>query len=169
MITAVELSETTQRECCEFKNSISGFRRLVKWVEQNSSGIDFSSWLFCGENTSNYSKPQCKFLYGKEYDIWFENAKSIKDASGLRRLKSDRADASMIAEYTMRNYDKSVMYEPLGASLSQLRELFLYRQMVIMYWCSFQVRGGEKRLTMEKSPAKRMISLSVKHLASEIN
>ena len=32
---------------------------------------------------------------------------TVKDASGLRRLKSDRADASMIAEYAMRNYDKA--------------------------------------------------------------
>lgn len=62
-----------------------------------------------------------------------ENAKSIKDASGIRRLKSDRADASMIAEYAMRNYDKAVLYEPLGESLCQLRELFLYRQMVVRH------------------------------------
>ena len=79
--------------------------------------------------------------------MWLENAKSIKDASGLRRLKSDRADASMIAEYAMRNYDKAIMYEPLSESLAQLRELFLYRQMVVRH-------RGEKKLTMEKSPIK---------------
>ena len=41
-------------------------------------------------------KGLCNFIYGKGYDMWLENAKSIKDASGLRRLKSDRADASMV-------------------------------------------------------------------------
>jgi len=32
-------------------------------------------------------------------------------------VKSDRADASMIAEYAMRNNDKAVMYAPLDESL----------------------------------------------------
>lgn len=169
LITSVGLSETAQRECNEFKNSVSGFRQLVKWVERNSSDIAPSSWLFCGENTGGYSKPLANFLYGKGYDVWLENAKSIKDSSGIRRLKSDRADATMIAEYAMRNYDKAVMYEPLGESLSQLRELFLYRQMVIRHRCSFQVRREEKKLIMDKSPVKTMISQSGRHIVSELN
>ena len=75
----------------------------------------------------------------------------------------------MIAEYAMRNYDKAIMYEPLSESLAQLRELFLYRQMVVRHRCSFQVRRGEKRLTMEKSPVKTMISQSGRHIVSELN
>ena len=169
VITAAGLSETARRECGEFKNSLSGFRQLAKWVERNFGGIDPSLWLFCGENTGDYSKPMCNFLYGMGYDIWLENAKSIKGASGIRRLKSDRADASMIAEYAMRNYDKAIMYEPLSEPLYQLRELFLYRQMVVRHRCSFQVRRGEKRLTMEKSPVKAMISQSGRHIVSELN
>lgn len=108
--------------------SASGFRRLVKWVEQHCDGINPSLWLFCGENTGGYSNSLCNFLYGKGYDMWMENARSIRDAFGIRRMKSDRADASMIAEYAMRYCDKAVMFEPLGESLYQLRELFLYRQ-----------------------------------------
>ena len=75
----------------------------------------------------------------------------------------------MIAEYAMRNYDRAVMYEPLSESLAQLRELFLYRQMVVRHKCSFQVRRGEKRLTQEKSPVKTMISQSGRHIVSELN
>lgn len=169
IISAEGLSETADRVFNEFKNSVSGFKQLVKWVEKVADGIDASNWLFCGENTGDYSKPLCNHLYGKGYDMWLENAKSIKDASGLRRLKSDRADASMIAEYAMRNYDKAVMYEPLSDSLSQLRELYLYRQMVVRHRCSFQVRRGEKKLTLEKSPAKTTISQSGRHIVSELN
>ena len=61
------------------------------------------------------------------------------------------------------------MYEPLSESLAQLRELFLYRQMVVHHRCSFQVRRGEKKLTMEKSPVKTMISQSGRHIVSELN
>ena len=169
IIFADGLTETAARMFNEFKTTVSGYKQLVKWVEQNSYGIDSSLWLFCGENTGDYSKGLCNFIYGKGYDMWLENAKSIKDASGLRRLKSDRADASMIAEYAMRNYDRAIMYEPLSESLAQLRELFLYRQMVIRHRCSFQVRRGEKKLTMEKSPVKTMISQSGRHIVSELN
>ena len=169
IIFAEGLTETSMRVSNEFKNSVSGYKQLVKWVEESSNETEPSQWLFCGENTGDYSKPLCNFLYGRGFDMWLENAKSIKDASGIRRLKSDRADANMIAEYAMRNYDKAIIYEPLSESLSQLRELFLYRQMVVRHRCSFQVRRGEKRLTMEKSPVKTMISQSGRHIVTELN
>lgn len=169
IIFAEGLTETSMRLFNEFKNSVSGYKQLVKWIETNSNEIDPALWLFCGENTGDYSKPLCNFLYGKGFDMWLENAKSIKDASGIRRLKSDRADACMIAEYAMRNYDKAVMYEPLSESLAQLRELFLYRQMIIRHRCSFQVRRSEKKLTMEKSPVKTMISQIGRHIVSDLN
>ena len=169
IIFAEGLTETSMRVSNEFKNSVSGYKQLVKWVENSSNGTEPSLWLFCGENTGDYSKPLCNFLYGRGFDMWLENAKSIKDASGIRRLKSDRADANMIAEYAMRNYDKAIIYEPLSESLSQLRELFLYRQMVVRHRCSFQVRRGEKRLNMEKSPVKTMISQSGRHIVTELN
>ena len=169
IIFAEGLSETSMRLFNEFKNSVSGYKQLVKWVEESSNETEPSLWLFCGENTGDYSKPLCNFLYGRGFDMWLENAKSIKDASGIRRLKSDRTDANMIAEYAMRNNDKAIVYEPLSESLSQLRELFLYRQMVARHRCSFQVRRGEKRLNMEKSPVKTMISQSGRHIVTELN
>ena len=169
IIFAAGLTETSMRLFNEFKNSVSGYKQLVKWVEESSNETEPSLWLFCGENTGDYSKPLCNFLYGRGFDMWLENAKSIKDASGIRRLKSDRTDANMIAEYAMRNNDKAIVYEPLSESLSQLRELFLYRQMVVRHRCSFQVRRGEKRLNMEKSPVKTMISQSGRHIVTELN
>lgn len=169
IISAEGLAETSARVFNEFKNSVSGYKQLVKWVDQNANGIDSSLWLFCGENTGDYSKPLCNHLYGKGYDMWLANAKCIKDASGIRRLKSDRADATMIAEYAMRNHDKAVIYEPLSESLAQLREYYLYRQMVVRHRCSFEVRRGEKRLMQEKSPAKTVIAQSGKHIVSELN
>lgn len=169
VISAERQAETSVRVFNEFKNSVSGYKQLVKWVDSNSNGIDPSMWLFCGENTGDYSKPLCNHLYGKGYDMWLENAKCIKDASGIRRLKSDRADAAMIAEYAMRNHDKAVVYEPLSEPLAQLREYYLYRQMLVRHKCSFEVRRVEKRLMMEKSAARTAIAQSGKHIVSELN
>ena len=169
MISANGLEETATRMYSEFDNSKSGFNKLVRWVHKNSECQDDSQMLFCGENTGGYSLGLCNYLYGKGLDMWLENAKSIKDASGIRRLKTDRADASMIAEYAMRNYDKAVIYKPLSKSLSDLRELFLYRQMIVRERSSLMVRRSEKKLTMEKSHAKTVISQSSRHLITEMN
>lgn len=169
VISAEGLTETAGRVFNEFKSTTSGYRQLERWVRQNSNGLDPSLWLFCGENTGDYSKGLSNFLFGMGYDIWLENAKCIKDSSGIRRLKSDRADAAMIAEYAMRNHDKAVMYKPLSESLTQLRELFLYRQMLVRHRSGFIVRRGEKRLTMEKSPAKTAILQSQKHVVTELS
>lgn len=169
MISADGLNETAPRVFEEFKNNKSGYNQLVKWVKKNSNSQDDAQMLFCGENTGGYSLGLCNYLYGKGLDMWLENAKSIKDASGIRRLKTDRADASMIAEYAMRNYDKAVIYKPLSKSLSDLRELFLYRQMIVRERSSLMVRRSEKKLTMEKSHAKTVISQSSRHLITEMN
>ncbi len=169
IISSERLRETAAREFNDFKTTVSGYKQLLRWLQHNSYGIYSSLWLFCGENTGDYSKALCNFLYGKGYDIWLENAKNINDASRLRRLKSYRAYASMIAEYAMRNNDRAIMYEPLNDSLVQLRQLFLYRHMVIRHRCSFQVRRGEKKLTMEKSPLKTMISQIGRHIVSQLN
>lgn len=111
VISAIGLVEQSARVSSEFKTTACGYRQFLKWVEEHSNGIDMSSWLFCGENTGDYSKPLCNYLYGKGYDMWLENAKCIKDASGLRRLKTDRADSAMIAEYAMRNHDRALVLQ----------------------------------------------------------
>ena len=169
IITASGLEELSARVFETFNTTTSGYNKLVRWVEKNSLGIERNAWLFCGENTGDYSKPLCNYLYGKGLDMWLENAKCIKDASGLRRLKSDRADSAMIAEYAMRNYDRAEMYEPLSQSLSDLRELFLYRHKLVQHKHGFQVRRGEKKLTMEKSSCKTTISQSGRHMINVLD
>ena len=169
IIFADGLSEMGNRVFNQFNTTTAGYGKLVKWVEQNANGTDPSLWLFCGENTGDYSKGLCNYLYGKGYEMWLENAKCIKDASGIRRLKSDRADASMIAEYAMRNHDRKVPYKPLSEALNQLRELFLCRQMLVRHRSSFITRKGEKEYTMEKSPARKAISLCQKHVVTSFD
>lgn len=169
IIFADGLSEMGNRVFNQFNTTTAGYGKLVKWVKQNANGTDPSLWLFCGENTGDYSKGLCNYLYGMGCEMWLENAKCIKDASGIRRLKSDRADASMIAEYAMRNYDKAVLYEPLSDALNQLRELFLCRQMLVRHRSSFITRKGEKEYTMEKSPAKKTVSLCQKHVVATLD
>ena len=152
-----------------FDNKTSGFRRLVKWVKAQSEGLPIDSWLFCGENTGAYSIGLSNHLYASGYDMWLECAYKIKHSAGIQRVKNDKADSRAIAEYAMRNYDKMILYKPQSASLTCLREVFLYRHSLVRQKVALQVRRDEKRLTQEKSDARAFMSFTSKHLITEVN
>ena len=101
--------------------------------------------------------------------MWLENALSIKRSSALQRVKSDKADSGIIAEYAMRNYDQMRLYKPLGRNLERLREVFLYRHNLVKLKVCITLRKGEKQLTQQKSDISRFMAMSSKHLISEFN
>ena len=169
VIKAEGVEERAERQHEVFDNKVSGFRRLLRWVKSVADEPDAGLWLFCGENTGGYSKALCNHLYGSGYDMWLENALSIKRSSALQRVKSDKADSGVIAEYAMRNYDQMRLYKPLGKNLERLREVFLYRHNLVKMKASMTVRKGEKKLTQEKSDISRFMAQSSKHLISEFN
>ena len=169
VIKAVGVEECAERMHEVFDNKVSGFRRLLRWVKSVADERDTGLWLFCGENTGGYSKALCNYLYGSGYDMWLENALSIKRSSALQRNKSDKADSNIIAEYAMRNYDQMRLYKPLGKNLGRLREVFLYRHNLVKLKASMTMRKGEKKLTQEKSDISRFMAMSSKHLISEFN
>lgn len=151
-----------------FDNKLSGFRRLLRWVK-SQAGEEADTWLFCGENTGGYSIALSNFIYACGHDMWLECAYKIKHSSGIQRVKSDRADSRVIAEYAMRHYDRMVLYKPLSPSLSDLRELFLYRHSLVKYKVALTVRREEKRLTQKKSKPRALMSKTSKHLIAEVN
>lgn len=169
VIKAVGVEECAERQHEVFDNKVSGFRRLLRWVKSVQDEQNTSLWLFCGENTGGYSKALCNYLYGSGYDMWLENALSIKRSSALQRSKSDKADSGIIAEYAMRNYDQMRLYKPLNKNLERLRELFLFRHSLVKQKASIAVRKGEKKLTQEKSDISRFMAQSSKHLITEFN
>ena len=169
VIKAEGVEERAERRHEVFDNKVSGFRRLIRWVKSVQDEQDTGLWLFCGENTGGYSKALCNYLYGSGYDMWLENALSIKRSSALQRTKSDKADSGVIAEYAMRNYDQMRLYKPLEKNLERLREVFLYRHNLVKLKASMTTRKGEKQLTQEKSDISRFMAMSSKHLISEFN
>ena len=169
VIKAEGVEERAARQHEVFDNKVGGFRRLLKWVRNVVEEQDASMWLFCGENTGGYSKALCNYLYGSGYDMWLENALSIKRSSALQRVKSDKADSGIIAEYAMRNYDQMRLYKPLSRNLERLREVFLFRHNLVKLKASMMTRKGEKQITQEKSDISRFMVMSSKHLISEFN
>lgn len=168
IIEACGLKEFGNRQFGTFVNDKKGFRQFLKWVKTNAQSSTEQDWLFCGEDTGSCSLPLSKWLYGKGLDIWIENAYTIKHSSGIQRVKTDRADASMIAEYAWRHQDKAKIFEPLSDSLTQLREVFLYRHKLVQQRVAMDVRKQDKQ-TVEPSKAITFINRKTKHLMGEID
>lgn len=168
IIEACGLKEFGDRQFGTFSNDRKGFRQFMKWVKSNSGNAMEAEMLFCGEDTGSCSLGLSKWLYGKGYDIWIESAYVIKHSNGIQRVKTDRADASMIAEYAWRHQDKAMLFEPLSDSLTQLREVFLYRHKLVQQRVAMDVRKQDKEAS-EKNKALNFINRKSKHLIAEID
>ena len=168
IIIAQGLEESGGRAFGTFANDKSGFRQFIRWIKSSFKKTIETEWLFCGEDTGSCSLALSKWLYGKGLDIWIENAYVIRHSSGLQRIKTDKADASMIAEYAWRHQDKFRPFEPLNESLSQLREVFLYRHKLVQQRVSIDVRKQCKEQS-DSSKALTFINRKSKHLLSEID
>lgn len=168
MIEACGLKEFGERRYGSFPNDKKGFRQFMKWVGSNCATAEEHEMLFCGEDTGSCSIGLSKWLYGKGLDIWIENAYSIKHSCGIQRVKTDRADASMIAEYAWRHQDKAALFEPLSDSLSQLREVFLYRHKLVQQRVAMDVRKQDKE-NAGSSRAMSFIRRKSNHLLKEID
>lgn len=168
IIEACGLKEFGDRQFGTFVNDKKGYRHFMKWVKTNAGLSTAEEWLFCGEDTGSCSQGLSKWLYGKGLDVWIENPYSIKHSSGIKRVKTDRADASMIAEYAWRYQDKAVLFEPLSESLTQLREVFLYRHKLVQQRVAMEVRKKGKE-SEETSKAMSFINRKSKHIIGEID
>lgn len=145
-VTAIfceDLTETKPRICNQFANDLKGFKELAKWVKKNSENAQ--SILFCGEKTGIYSTPLCLFLYYSGYDMWLENPYQIKLSIGLQRLKTDKADSGFIAEYAMRHQDQKVTFSPSDPAIEDMRELFQFRNDLLVEKSKMRIRMKEKK------------------------
>lgn len=168
LLIAIGLEEIGNRSYGSFENDTKGYRAFLKWVKTNSLGCSTDEWLFCGENTGACSLGLSKWLYGRGYDIWIEDAYSIKHSSGIQRVKSDKADSAMIAEYAWRYQDKVMLFEPLEDSLQQLREVFLYRHKIVQQRAALIVRKEEKQIC-GKSKAMSFIERKNKQIITQLS
>jgi transposase len=81
----------------QFKNSVDGLRLLADWLESMS----IAELHACLEATGSYSEAVAMFLHERGYRVSIVNPLRIKGyaQSNLRRNKTDRLDARLIASF----------------------------------------------------------------------
>lgn len=134
-----------------FENVPMGFRKMVAWARKLVPGVPPEDILFICETTGAYDRALCDYIFGKGYDIWRESALQIKECSGLRKGKNDKADSLMIAEYAMRHMDKVHLYQSANGKILEIRALLLYRRKLEQEKTSKLVRVKELKATAAKS------------------
>jgi transposase len=94
----VMLVREQRHEAQHFTNSELGFAKLHSWVKRR---VDPRAVHACLEATGPYSEAIAAFLHAQEYRVSVVNPARIKGyaESQLRRNKTDRLDAALIADF----------------------------------------------------------------------
>ena len=133
LVIGIDFSKDTLNFCCMqgtsnrivkeavVSNNQSGCKEMIRMLRELFPMARVSDFLFCGENTGCYSMEVSDYLFSKKYVMWLENPLQIKLSSGIRREKTDKVDARMIAEYAFRHQDKVKPYNPQTESIQELR------------------------------------------------
>lgn len=114
----------------QFNNSIAGFRKVISQLGKITS-VDVSEWFVCFENTGTYSKLLLQWLSSQEVACREENPVRISSESAMRRGKSDKLDANLIATYAYKNRDKIQPTKLPPPAISELKKLLSRRSFLV--------------------------------------
>lgn len=102
-----------------FENNPNGFKYMSRWIEKHTHDEIHA----CMEATGQYGDALAEYLYQQGCHVSVVNPARIKAyaSSKLRRNKTDKADAHLIAEYCLR--EKPALWSPPPASFKGLQAL----------------------------------------------
>ena len=105
-----------------FSNTTEGFRKLKVWLARQKTGTVHA----CMEATGRYGEVLARFLIEGGHWVSVVNPKRIKayGDSKLRRNKSDKADALLIAEFCLKETPR--LWEPLQGEVYELQAMVRY-------------------------------------------
>jgi transposase len=126
-----------------FSNDEKGFKAMIEWIMGESGKIIHSELLFGFENTGLYSENLMKFLAQKGLSFTVIPGLELKRSLGIRRGKSDKADARDIANYIYEKREIIRLYELPSETLEKLRRLASLRERMVKERAAYKTRVGE--------------------------
>ena len=120
-ICVIDTAENRQLEC-SIPNTKAGMQTLLDKLNR-LPGFTLSETLFCMEHTGIYCRPIVGFFYPLGADLWLQSAVHIKHSLGLKRGKTDKADARLIARYSIRHQADKRLFMLTDNDLGILRQL----------------------------------------------
>lgn len=111
-------------------NSIKGFRQFEKWIKLKVSKVK-QEVLIVMEYTGIYTYNIEHFLADQGWEYVKRPALDIKRSSGMKRGKTDSADARMISKYGWMHQDMLKPTKPLSDNLVEMQQLMSYRDKLV--------------------------------------
>jgi len=115
----IALSDGVHMNHGQFSNNQKGHEQLTLWLRKQTN----SNVHVCLEATGQYGDGVAEYLFTQGFPVSVVNPARIKHYanSKLRRNKTDKADAQLIAEYCLR--EKPALWTPPPASFKDLQAL----------------------------------------------
>ena len=104
-----------------FANNQKGFTAMIVWVEKQPERIE----RICMEATGSYWEGLAEYLDERGYPVSVVNPYQIKRYGDhlLNRNKTDKADASLIAEFCEKDLERLRRWKPYPAEIKALRSM----------------------------------------------
>jgi transposase len=157
-------------------NNVKGFRALIKWIRKLKR--DVSEVIIVMEYCGVYTYGLEKFLHEQGVDYVKRSALDIKRSAGIKRGKTDRADARMISQYGWYRKEELKPMKPVSTAQRNLQQLMAHRDKMVADRSSYQSRikelqqqmGGDlnKKIIHSTSYIIDMLDVEVKQIEAEI-
>jgi transposase len=135
----------------QFSNDLKGFKQIISWSKKQK--INLEETLFCFEHTGWYCLLLSYYLFENSHRYCCINAIEIKRSMGLRRGKSDKADAWEIANYAWLRREELKPSTPPAKKLIELQRMMSLREQLV------------KQQTASKNLFKGMASIVINELS----
>lgn len=118
---ATQLINGKYRTKAKLANTSDGFELLRQWLSKH---VEPHAWIVM-EATGIYHEALAEWLYKSDYKVCVLNPSQTASyaISQLQRVKTDKVDAKLIAEYGLRHQDKLRTWQPEKPSIRRLRAL----------------------------------------------
>jgi len=120
-----DAATSNQKQSVSFKNSLSGFKKLINWLNE------FESPHIAMEATGKYYLGLALHLYEQGYPVYVINPFKIKHhaQSKLKRVKTDSEDAKLIAEFC--EVHALNAWQPDSSVIAKLKEFSALQDLLI--------------------------------------
>ena len=125
-------------------NDSKGFKAILKWIKKEVNK-DFSNVMVVMEYTGIYTYGLEQFLHQQGIKYVKRPALDIKRSVGMKRGKTDKADARMISQYGWYRREELKPMKPVSEAQQQLQQLMNYRDKLVADKASYEARIKELR------------------------
>jgi transposase len=149
------LADGTDKKQLIIENNPKGYKEMVKALKAISPVKE--DYFFCLEHTGVYAMPICYWFEQHEMNYCLVPALEIKRSIGIKRGKSDKADALTIARFAQNRQSELTSFKLPEKELQLLKVLLSQREKLVGTIKMF-AQTNEMKEFLPKSISKQVLS-----------